>query len=68
MPIRQDGMLAKTYRRRQDGRWKSMFIHLIEAEDVISDLSGSSKMNGTWASRRSKTFPSDGIKGEVEVC
>jgi NTE family protein len=27
---------------------KRMFIHLIEAEDVISELSGSSKMNGTW--------------------
>ena len=27
---------------------KRMFIHLIEAEDLISDLSGSSKMNGTW--------------------
>jgi NTE family protein len=27
---------------------KRMFIHLIEAEDVISVLSGSSKMNGSW--------------------
>jgi NTE family protein len=27
---------------------KRMFIHLIEAEDVIKELSGSSKMNGTW--------------------
>jgi len=27
---------------------KRMFIHLVEAEDVIRDLSGSSKMNGTW--------------------
>jgi NTE family protein len=26
---------------------KRMFIHLIEAEDVISELSGSSKMDGT---------------------
>jgi NTE family protein len=25
-----------------------MLMHLIEAEDVIRDLSGSSKMNGTW--------------------
>jgi len=27
---------------------KRMFMHLIEAEDVIRDLAGSSKMNGTW--------------------
>src|SRR6202041_1614481 len=27
---------------------KRMFIHLIEADDVISELSGSSKMNGSW--------------------
>jgi NTE family protein len=27
---------------------KRMLMHLIEAEDVIRDLSGSSKMNGTW--------------------
>jgi NTE family protein len=27
---------------------KRMLIHLIEAEDVIRELSGSSKMNGTW--------------------
>jgi len=27
---------------------KRMFIHLIEAEDVIRDLSGSSKMNADW--------------------
>ena len=27
---------------------KRMYMHLIEAEDVIRDLSGSSKMNGTW--------------------
>ena len=27
---------------------KRMFIHLIEAEDVISKLSGSSKMNADW--------------------
>jgi len=27
---------------------KRMFMHLIEAEDIIRDLSGSSKMNGTW--------------------
>jgi NTE family protein len=25
-----------------------MFIHLIEAEDVISQLAGSSKMNASW--------------------
>ena len=27
---------------------KRMYMHLIEAEDVIRDLSGSSKANGTW--------------------
>jgi NTE family protein len=27
---------------------KRMYMHLIEAEDVIRDLAGSSKMNGTW--------------------
>ena len=27
---------------------KRMYMHLIEAEDVIRALSGSSKMNGTW--------------------
>jgi len=27
---------------------KRMFMHLIEAEDVIGAMSGSSKMNGTW--------------------
>jgi NTE family protein len=27
---------------------KRMFMHLIEAEDVIRALAGSSKMNGTW--------------------
>ena len=27
---------------------KRMYMHLIEAEDVIRDLSGSSPMNGTW--------------------
>jgi NTE family protein len=27
---------------------KRMFMHLIEAEDVIRELAGSSKMNGTW--------------------
>ena len=27
---------------------KRMFMHLIEAEDMIRDLAGSSKMNGTW--------------------
>ncbi len=27
---------------------KRMLIHLIEAEDIIRELSGSSKMNGTW--------------------
>ena len=27
---------------------KRMFMHLVEAEDVISDLSGSSKMNCEW--------------------
>src|SRR3984885_14734709 len=27
---------------------KRIFMHLIEAEDVISELSGSSKMNGSW--------------------
>jgi NTE family protein len=27
---------------------KRMYMHLIEAEDVIRDLSGSSAMNGTW--------------------
>ena len=31
---------------------KRMFIHLIEAEDVISELSGSSKMNGPGNSWR----------------
>ena len=27
---------------------KRMFIHIIEAEDIIRDLSGSSKMNAEW--------------------
>jgi NTE family protein len=27
---------------------KRMYMHLIEAEDVIRELAGSSKMNGTW--------------------
>jgi NTE family protein len=27
---------------------KRMFMHLIEAEDIIRELAGSSKMNGTW--------------------
>ena len=27
---------------------KRMLMHLIEAEDIIRELSGSSKMNGTW--------------------
>jgi NTE family protein len=27
---------------------KRMYMHLIEAEDIIRDLAGSSKMNGTW--------------------
>jgi NTE family protein len=27
---------------------KRMYMHLIDAEDVVRDLSGSSKMNGTW--------------------
>ena len=27
---------------------KRMFMHLIEAEDIIRNLAGSSKMNGTW--------------------
>jgi NTE family protein len=27
---------------------KCMYMHLIEAEDLIRDLAGSSKMNGTW--------------------
>ena len=27
---------------------KRMYMHLIEAEDLIRDLAGSSKMNGTW--------------------
>ena len=27
---------------------KRMFIHLIEAEDIIRNLAGSSKMNATW--------------------
>jgi NTE family protein len=27
---------------------KRMFMHLIEAEDIIGDLSGSSKMNASW--------------------
>ncbi len=27
---------------------KRMFIHLIEAEDIIKNLAGSSKMNGDW--------------------
>ena len=27
---------------------KRMFIHLIEAEDVIKELAGSSKMNADW--------------------
>jgi len=27
---------------------KRMFIHLIEAEDIIRELSGSSKMNADW--------------------
>jgi NTE family protein len=27
---------------------KRMYMHLIEAEDIIRELAGSSKMNGTW--------------------
>ena len=27
---------------------KRMFIHLIEAEEIIRDLAGSSKMNAEW--------------------
>jgi NTE family protein len=27
---------------------KRMFMHLIDAEDIIKDLSGSSKMNADW--------------------
>ena len=58
-----------------------MYMHLIEAEDVIRELAGSSKMNGTWKflthlfdigrERADKwleeNYDSIGVKGTVDL-
>ena len=49
--MREMRVIAMFTQMINDGKMrgnKRMFFHLIDAEDIICDLSGSSKMNADW--------------------